>query len=115
VCLVDALLLRGLVSAAEKEDQGVSVLEVVDPVSGASSSVRSGLSVSAGGISCPNTASTALGADDARQDEVRCGDSGRGLEDPWVVDERPPGVQVLPDEDAFAAEAAFGEELVGAR
>ena len=54
------------------------------------------------------------GADDAGEHEVRCGDEAAGVEDPRVVDERASGVEVLADEDAFAAEAAFGEERVRA-
>jgi len=54
------------------------------------------------------------GADDAGEDEVWCGDEAPGVEDPGVVDEGAPGVEVLADEDTFAAEAAFGEEGVGA-
>ena len=54
------------------------------------------------------------GADDAGEDEVRCGDQAAGVEDPRVVYERAPGVQVLTDEHALAAETSFGEERIGA-
>ena len=54
------------------------------------------------------------GADDAGEDEVRRGDQAAGVEDPGVVDERAAGVEVLADEDALAAQPAFGEERVRA-
>ena len=54
------------------------------------------------------------GADDAGEHEVGCGDESAGVEDPRVVDERGPGVEVLADEHALAAQPAFGEERVRA-
>ena len=52
--------------------------------------------------------------DDAGEDEVRRSDEPPGVEDPRVVDEGTARVQVLADEDALAAQTAFGKEGIRA-
>jgi len=54
------------------------------------------------------------GADDPGEDDIGCGDRPAVVEHPGVVDERAAGLEVLADEDAVAAEPAFGEKRVGA-
>ena len=87
-------------------DGGVLALGVAGHVDAAAERDRSGVeALGQAGLA---------GADDAGEHEVRCGDEAAGVEDPRVVDERAAGVEVLADEDAFAAETAFGEERVRA-
>ena len=50
--------------------------------------------------------------DDPGEHDVRRGDHPALVQHPRVVDERPAGVQVLPDEHPGRAEAGFGEERV---
>ena len=52
------------------------------------------------------------GTDNAREHEVRGGDEAACVEHPWVVDERPAGVQILTNEDSVGSEPAFSQEWV---
>lgn len=88
-------------------DGGVLALRIAGHVDAASEWQRAGVErLRQGGFAR---------AHDPGEDEVGGGDDPAGVEHPGVVDEGAAGVEVLADEDAVSAEAAFGDERVRPR